>query len=245
MAQGIFSIHADPDDWVEPTMLEELHAKAQESGADMTICDIMVDYADRNVYAGQCVGKGDAEYCLNQLMYGKMHGSLCNKLIRTALYTQYNIRFIEGISHCEDFLICVQLFLNRAKVAYLPKAFYHYVKLNTGAFSQTYSARHLQEVRYNADRICHYIQACYGHQLDKELAFLKLEVKFPFLIGDDQEKYRLWTEWYPEANRYICENRYVSARSRLLQWCAWKGQFWAVRLYYILINKLVYGIIYK
>ena len=38
-AQGEYTIHADPDDWVEPTMLEELYKKAKEDDADMVICD--------------------------------------------------------------------------------------------------------------------------------------------------------------------------------------------------------------
>ena len=36
-ATGEYSIHADPDDWVEPTMIEELVAKAIEEDADMVI----------------------------------------------------------------------------------------------------------------------------------------------------------------------------------------------------------------
>ena len=38
-ARGEYIIHADPDDWVEPTMLEVLYNKAQEEAADMVICD--------------------------------------------------------------------------------------------------------------------------------------------------------------------------------------------------------------
>ena len=35
IAQGKYTIHVDPDDWVEPTMLEELYQKAVEHNADM------------------------------------------------------------------------------------------------------------------------------------------------------------------------------------------------------------------
>lgn len=38
-ASGEYTIHADPDDWMEPTMLEELYAKAKEDDADMVLCD--------------------------------------------------------------------------------------------------------------------------------------------------------------------------------------------------------------
>ena len=38
-ATGEYSIHADPDDWVELNMIEELVAKAVADNADMVICD--------------------------------------------------------------------------------------------------------------------------------------------------------------------------------------------------------------
>lgn len=40
---GEYVIHADPDDWVEPTMLQELYAKAVAEAADVVICDYYVD----------------------------------------------------------------------------------------------------------------------------------------------------------------------------------------------------------
>ena len=49
-AQGEYTIHADPDDWVEPGMLEELYKKAKEADADMVICDFY-----ENTYKGQRV----------------------------------------------------------------------------------------------------------------------------------------------------------------------------------------------
>ena len=47
-AQGEYTIHADPDDWVEPEMLEELYKKAKEDDAYMVICDFY-----ENTYKGQ------------------------------------------------------------------------------------------------------------------------------------------------------------------------------------------------
>ena len=38
-ASGLYMIHADPDDRVESTMLEELYDKAVEENADVVICD--------------------------------------------------------------------------------------------------------------------------------------------------------------------------------------------------------------
>ena len=181
---------------------------------------------------------------LKAMLSGAMKYNVWNKLVKRSLYVDNNIQFPAGYGLGEDMTMMMR-FANAKKVAYLPKAFYHYLKLNTGAFSQTYSERHLQELKHYVSRICDYMHVEYGKELENELAFFKLEAKFPFLISNDSKKYKLWKEWYPEANDYILQNRNVSSRSRWLQWCAWKGLWWMVRLHYLLVIKIVYGIIYK
>ena len=54
-ATGEYTIHADPDDWVEPNMLQELYNKAKELDADMVICDFYVDTENERVYRTQNV----------------------------------------------------------------------------------------------------------------------------------------------------------------------------------------------
>lgn len=90
----------------------------------------------------------------------------------------------------------------------MPKAFYHYVKLNTSAISSNYSDKYWKDLKYNVSRIEKYLYDIYGHKLDKEIAFLKLEAKFPLLImSPKMSLYRLWNNLYPEANRYILKNK--------------------------------------
>lgn len=139
-AHGVFSIHTDPDDRIEPTMLEEMYTKAVESNADMVICDFMVDFSDRSYRADQQINEKESIHCLEQMMYGKIHGSLCNKLIRTELYHNHSVQFFHGINYCEDFLACAQMFIHGIKVEYIPKAFYHYDQVvNDNSATRQYS----------------------------------------------------------------------------------------------------------
>lgn len=48
LANGEYTIHIDPDDWVEPTMIEELYSKARSEDSDMVICD----YFQNNIAEG-------------------------------------------------------------------------------------------------------------------------------------------------------------------------------------------------
>ena len=243
LATGEYIFHCDSDDYVEPTMLEELYDAAKAQDAGIVWCDWYLTFAENERYMKQPSYETPLK-ALKAMLSGGMKYNVWNKLVKRSLYVDNNIQFPAGYGMGEDMTMML-LFAQANKVVYVPKAFYHYVKLNIGAFSQTYSERHLQELKHNVSRICGYMQVEYGKELEKELAFFKLEAKFPFLITNDSRKYKLWKEWYPEANDYIMQNRNVSSRSRWLQWCAWKGQWWMVRLHYLLVIRIVYGIIYK
>lgn len=122
---GKYSIHLDPDDWVEPQMLQKLYRKAEETEADMVICDYYMNYKHKQKIIRQNPGSSNPERVLGAL-FQRLHGSLCNKLIRSACYREFGIRFPEGLNYSEDYITNVQLLLHISKVAYLPEAFYHY-----------------------------------------------------------------------------------------------------------------------
>ena len=117
LAKGKYSIHCDPDDWVEPDMHEELYKKAIATDADMVICDI----------------------CL--------HGSTCNKLIRHSLYSKYNVYFPNSIDYCEDFCVICQLLQQQLYISYLPKAYYHYNQFeNAESITRKMNIKFIQRV---------------------------------------------------------------------------------------------------
>ena len=242
-AQGKYIFHCDSDDFMETDMLEQLYNKAEESDADIVWCDWFLSFEKNERYMKQPTFDTPVK-ALKAMLSGAMKYNVWNKLVKRSLYVDNNISFPAGYGMGEDMTMML-LFAHAKSVAYVPRAFYHYVKLNTGAFSQTYSDRHLLELKHNVEHTAEYLQTTVGSAIEKELAFFKLESKFPFLISEKRSKYRLWSEWYPEANKYIFENRNISARSRWLQWAASKSQWWIVWLHYQLIIRVVYGIIYR
>lgn len=243
LASGEFIYHCDSDDYVEPNMLEELYYTAREKDADIVWCDWFLTFSKRERYMKQPALETPFD-ALKMMLSGGMKFNVWNKLVKRSLYVDNHIEFPAGYGMGED-MTMMMLFAHAQKVAYISKAYYHYVKTNSNAFSQNYSERHLQELLYNVSRIEKYMYDIYGSILKQEISFLKLDVKFPFLISKDSRKYRLWLELYPEANSYIPLNNNISKRSRWLQWCAWKRQFWLVWLYNQFVIKVVYGIIYR
>lgn len=243
LATGEYIFHCDSDDYVEPTMLEELYSTAKSQEADIVWCDWYLTFAENERYMKQPSFDTPME-ALKAMLSGSMKFNVWNKLVHRSLYTDNHIAFPAGYGMGED-MTMMMLFVHAKKVAYIPKAYYHYVKTNTNAFSQTYSERHLQELRHNVERIENYMLTAFGENIAPEIAYLKLDVKFPFLITTDEKKYALWREWYPEANKYILKNKNITYRTRFLQWCA-SNDFWPViKIYYIIVYKYVYKLIYR
>ncbi|EYA47694.1 glycosyltransferase [Bacteroides fragilis] len=131
-ACGEYSIHADADDWVEPTMLEEMYNKAKAEEADVVIADYFINKsapssATQGIIKKQKPSSINANQVLMDILESRIFGALWNKMVRTELYQKYNARFFFGINYCEDVLIWAQILKHEeVKVSYLGKAYYHY-----------------------------------------------------------------------------------------------------------------------
>lgn len=243
-AKGEYIFHCDGDDWVEPDMLEKLYTAAKEHDADIVYCDFYLSFEKNERYMSNPTFNTIEDYLKRGLLGGTMKYNVWNKLARRSIYTDNSIRFPDGHPMGED-MTMIKVAACAKSVAYVPEALYHYVKINSNAYSQTQSAKQLSDIRYNVDETVRFLNERYISSLEREISFFKLGIKLPFLISDSKVQYRLWEEWYPEADRFAFANTDLPLRTRCLQWMAAKRLWFGVRLYYFLIYKVVYGIIYK
>lgn len=242
-ASGEYVFHCDSDDFVEPDMLETLYDEAKRKDADIVWCDWYLSFEHNERYMKQPDYATPME-ALKAMLAGLMKFNVWNKLVRRRLYADDQISFPAGYAMGEDMTMML-LFAVAGRVAYVPQAFYHYVKLNTEAYSQNYSLNHLESVKHNIRTVELFLHSRLGNVLDLEIACMKLEAKFPFLMSNRKEMYRLWERTYPEANIYILQNYYISKRRRWVQWCAAKQLWLLVRLHGWIVGKLIYGVIYR
>src|SRR5690606_13744707 len=123
-----------------------------------------------------------------------------------------------------------------SKVVYLNKALYHYGQSNEQSLTKVYSEAHIREVTTNVMEVerC-LLKSSFADQLDDNLDFLKLNIKLPLLISDQEKQYQKWLNWFPEANKKIMANKSLPFRTRLIQWLAVKEHFWAIKLYYHIV----------
>ncbi len=192
-ASGDYVIHADPDDWVESGMLEALYEQAVAENADVVLCDFYVDTADGKVRA--CCQKPSelkASAVLRELFAG-LHGSCWNKLVRRSSFAEYAIRFPEGVNYCEDLLVCVQLFRHVAvKVAYVPKAFYHYVQHGTSITHRYTLATYRTRLRYQ-ELLEQYLPAdAFGREIRKSRLVVFTEAYMRGILSNAEAWKQLW-----------------------------------------------------
>ena len=242
-ASGDYILNCDGDDWVDTTMLENTYSAVMSTNADYAYCAFSLSYEHTERYQ-KCPQFATTFDALKiRCLGGRAKYNVWNKLIKRSLYD--GVEFpVEHRKGGED-MIMFDVLSKAKSVAYVPEALYHYVKYNENAISERFSEQRLIDIRYNADQaIAAVIKNC-PVDLSKEIAFFKLNVKLPFLITDNPEKWRIWKEWYPEANEFIMANHYLPFRTRLLQWFASKNFWWIVRVYYLLFYRMLYNLLYR
>ncbi|MBC5646518.1 glycosyltransferase family 2 protein [Parabacteroides sp. BX2] len=237
-AVGEYTIHADPDDWVEPDMLEELYIKAIESDADMLICDFFINAGNKQIYCNQEPTILNHERVMCEL-FQHLHGSCGNKLIKRACYNMYDVRFPEKISFCEDLYTNVSLLKNDIKIAYLSKAFYHYVQnINSNSIVKTYN---IQDFEY-----CEMLLNKFSKLTCETSSFGLCVSKMSFLIVYRAFRANIFTsvEFKNKCGKYRKQMSEYKYQNRVIK-CALDlsclGYYKVVYLFFTIIQKM-YGV---
>lgn len=137
-AQGDYTIFFDPDDWVDADCLKDMYAKAVETDADLVMCDLYYNdpYSER--YSKQEPKALDHYSVLEDIVADRVQGFTVIKLIRRSLYQQYDLQYPVGMYGCEDQYTICKLLKHDIKIAYLPKAYYHYMHYGNATQSRRY-----------------------------------------------------------------------------------------------------------
>lgn len=188
-AKGEYTIHIDPDDWIAPDMLMDLYNKAIEENADIVICDFWVSINNNNTYRKQQPHNTKAENVLQDLLQHKLHGTLCNKLIKLSCYTKHDITFTEGLNTSEDFLVCVKILINNPRITYLSKAYYYYCYDNNNSITHQYNLETYKSHNLLLHELSKTLNGKYKEELCKqEVAIAILCMEHAILTPDEYKK---------------------------------------------------------
>lgn len=132
MARGDYLGFIDSDDWIDAAMYEKLLTRAEETGAEVVVCDWLNKFADgREVVQPACV----------QEHWLAASGSACNKIFRRELVG--DIRFPAGLWY-EDFYFSAMLLLKAKGIEYVREPLYMYRQSDSSTMRNNNSARNLE-----------------------------------------------------------------------------------------------------
>ncbi|MBR0053099.1 MAG: glycosyltransferase family 2 protein [Bacteroidales bacterium] len=181
-ATGEFIYHCDSDDWVETTILEKMYSAARTNQADYIYCDFWMQFEKSARYMVTPDYALPEQMIKEGFMAGAMKYNVWNKLVKRNLYEDNCILFPAGHGMGED-MTMILLATHATKVARVPEALYHYVKLNANAFSNTFSERHLIDIRFNTDRTFKGLENWDVPDKELYINLFKLNIKLPFLFS--------------------------------------------------------------
>lgn len=126
-SKGKYICSCDADDWVELDTYELLYKKAEETDADIVMCDYWSEYPDgRQIASVYGRNPNDRKDLLADALNGKFPSQVWCKMFRRDIFDKYSLSWEQGINLGEDFLMTIKVIRNNVKVAYLPTALYHY-----------------------------------------------------------------------------------------------------------------------
>lgn len=218
----------DADDFLETDAIEALLAKAEETGADMTICGfnkvcedgtiqpsvLKDDPSNREKYLGYMVS----------MISRNASPNIFNKLFRRELLQRIPLAPKGHIG--EDWVLCVQATHLAAKIATVDRFLYNYVVRDTSithAYDLESSRNSAKADMANIDLIVDYLEKeGLSARYRKEIAARKYVAKGSLnCFCEDPQIHKEWKGIYSEINRGILFNPCLSTYDRksfLLRW---------------------------
>ena len=245
-----FLMHVDSDDWIDVDAVELLVAKQVETGADYVTADMEVIRWNRRVNMMRTRYTTPHDLSLSLI---KRETAVCvvGQLIRTALYSDNDIKVEEGTNVGEDFQQSCRLAYFAQKTAGVNKAIYHYDCSNEGSYMHSdFSLEKWKEGYRSAEIVMDFCQ-------DKGNDFVQAAEYMRFVVAmdglRDLTKSNIYKKEYTTMLEIVNSRRDLwTTQPLFLQICAHLQNIYLVaicvksartlyRLYFRISSFLLYG----
>ncbi len=224
-----YCIFCDSDDWVELDMYEKLYAKAVEADADIVLSDIY--HVNNDKVSVVRSFNGDIQRADDILLnYHKSYFSVSpvNKLVRTKIYRDNDIKAIEGANFGEDMLLMLLVLLSADKVVYLKESFYYYDKTRDLSISNSlHFDRKLQSQMACNKELVRYAISRHGDKYKMFADFLTLRNTAPLLF---MGRFAEWRNLYGGSGEWIMKYTRYKFQYRFFFRCASLGFYMPLRI---------------
>lgn len=146
MMSGEFVMWVDSDDFVELDMVEKLVKAQQQNDADIVTCNTAIHLPRGKAQIMTSPLYTTPKEMTLRLLRKKVPVSVWSRLIRLSLYTENNIRPIDGINNAEDYQVMPRLAFFAAKVCSIDDVLYHYNCTNISSYTASYSPKLAEQV---------------------------------------------------------------------------------------------------
>ena len=242
-ATGEFVYYVDADDYCDADSLEEMYNEAITKHCDIVGCEWLLTFENNARHMIQPEVKSGKEAFV-KMCNGVMRWNLWLFMVRRSIYEDHKFRFIPQANMGEDMMVMMKILLNTDAISIVHRPLYHYIQTNSNAMTKNFSA-YKHQVTDNVLELERYIRESCNNEFLEALLQLKLTLKLPLLISDKTSDYEMWQSWFSESNDFVGKNEDQPLRTVLIQKVAVARLYFVLKLYYRLVIKFIYGIIYK
>lgn len=129
-----YFIFCDADDYVECDYLEKLYNAIEKENSDLAICAYWEEYSDHQVL--MYTPKSSMAGLIHNFLNDKVWGVTWNKLYKTSVVREHNIRFIPHLQMWEDLAFTIDYCLDAHSVSFVHKPLYHYIQTSMSSITK-------------------------------------------------------------------------------------------------------------
>lgn len=156
-ATGLFIMHVDSDDYVEPTIVEKLVVKQCESDADIVTCGYVLYRHNkiRNILPSPIY---NIHNLILKILARDATMMIWGRLIRKSLYENNNITVPDGINMGEDYVTIPKLLFYAKKIDFVELPLYHYECYNAEAYTANISKNNIIQMIKSYENLREFFQ---------------------------------------------------------------------------------------
>lgn len=212
---GDYFTFCDGDDWIEKDAFNTMLVKAEAENADIVCTPFFIDTLKKRKKVSLPPYK---KWDLNNIPLDTVHFSLWNKLFKSKLFHDNNLRVFDMVNCWEDLSITSRIFSLTQNIVILDIPFYHYRKQDNASLTTSGHKRILKDHIICAQKLDEWFSAQgqdFYNRYTGFLLFLKFTSKIKILRGREKD-ITTWKETFPESNTHILAYKHIPKHFRIL-----------------------------
>ena len=217
-ARGEWIAHVDSDDYLDPTMLEQLLAKAVEQDADVVTAEFkfVTDGAETAYRTFDWGSENDKTQALN-LFINSVWTTVWGSIAKRSLYTEHHLQSPPSVSYCEDFHLMVRLCYFARKVAHVCLPLYYYWQHGCFIMHNLSKKTEADEQWVYQDIVRFFREQGVYPQYRRSMCWRMLKGTQELVLS--HKTWRQFRETLPEKKHYIMDCPYINPKLKFNMWC--------------------------